>query len=299
MKGVFFYCTVPILYLFSILPFRVLYILSDILLFPVLFYIVGYRRKVVQSNLANSFPHLNQTERGKIEKDFYHHLSDLFVEIVKMFTISEKSLRKRFTYNTLPIVEDWFASDKSFVVTLGHYGNYEWLALSLDWFFPHLGAGPYHQMSNPFFDKLFLKARSKFGTQMFSTKDTGKFLRTPKPKPYTVTLANDQSAPPTKSYWTKFLNQDTSFFLGTEKIARDLDMPVVFAGIQKVKRGYYHTTFELICESPKEMKPGEILDRHAAMLERDIVSKPSQWLWTHKRWKHKMPENLLKGFTLK
>lgn len=299
MKAVVFYLTVPFLYLFSILPLKVLYFLADILLFPMLYFVLGYRKKVVRGNLELSFPEKSVSEIDKIEKKFYRHLADLFVEIIKMFTISEKALRKRMTFDYLPIAEKWFAENRSFVVTLGHFGNYEWLALSLDWLFPHLGAGPYHKMSNSYFDKLFFKARSRFGTQMFSTKETGSFLRSKKSKPFIVTLANDQSAPPLKSYWTTFLNQDTSFFLGTEKIARDLDMPVVFATIEKKDRGYYHTKLEVICEYPKEEPQGAILNRHAELLERDIQENPAQWLWTHRRWKHKKPANVVNGFVVK
>ncbi|SOE19875.1 KDO2-lipid IV(A) lauroyltransferase [Spirosomataceae bacterium TFI 002] len=299
MKAVVFYLTVPFLYLFSILPLKVLYFLADILLFPLLYFVLGYRKKVVRGNLELSFPEKSVSEINKIEKEFYRHLADLFVEIIKMFTISEKALRKRMTFDHLAIADKWFAENRSFVVTLGHFGNYEWLALSLDWLFPHLGAGPYHKMSNSYFDKLFFNARSRFGTQMFSTKETGSFLRSKKPKPFIVTLANDQSAPPLKSYWTTFLNQDTSFFLGTEKIARDLDMPVVFATIEKKDRGYYHTKLEVICEYPKEVPQGAILSKHAELLERDIKENPAQWLWTHRRWKHKKPANVVNGFVVK
>lgn len=299
MQRIAFYLTVPFLYLFSILPLRVLHFLSDLLLFPLLYYVLGYRKRVVRQNLSNSFPSKTPNDLIRIEKAFYHYLCDLFVEILKMFTISEKALRNRITFDHFKISDKWFKENRSFVLTLGHFGNYEWLALSLDWLFPHIGAGPYHQMSNPYFNKLFLRARSKFGTKMFSTKETGVFLRTPKEMPFTVTLANDQSAPPTKSFWTTFLNQDTSFFLGTEKIARDLNLPVVFARIKRTQRGKYHIEYELICEEPLEMPAGAILQKHAELLEADIIAQPELWLWTHRRWKHKKPANVENGFVVK
>ncbi len=188
------------------------------------------------------------------------------------------------------MTDKWFEEKRDFLVTLGHYGNYEWFAMLLDLEFKHLGSGPYHEIKNPYFNNMFKKMRTKWGTFMFPTHETYKLLKKGFDQTFQITLANDQSAPPTKSYWTTFLNQDTSFFYGTEKIAKQFDMPVLFAKISRTVRGKYTVTFEVITENPEEEKAGYILDKHAELLENQIKEKPQYWLWSHRRWKHKKPE---------
>lgn len=299
MQAIAYYLTLPFLFLFSVLPLTVLHLCSDVILFPLLYYVVGYRKGVVRKNLKNAFPEKPSNELLKIEKKFYHHLSDIFVETIKMFSVTKRELQKRFKYENMELLNDLFEKNKSVVLTLGHYGNYEWLAMSLGCDFKHLGSGPYREMHNPYFDKLFLRARSKFGTKMFPTYDTFKVIGQQYEKPIIVALANDQSAPPHKAYWTTFLNQDTSFFVGTERIAKKKDFAVVYAEIQKVKRGYYSTNFSLITDTPKDTKEGFIMKSHANLLETSLVKEPSPWLWTHKRWKNPKPSGLVNGFATK
>jgi Kdo2-lipid IVA lauroyltransferase/acyltransferase len=154
-------------------------------------------------------------------------------------------------------------------------------------------------MSNNYFNQLFYKSRTAFGSVFFPTFETFTMLKKEFEKPFVLFLANDQSAPPTKSYWTKFLNQDTTFFVGTEKIAKQLNLPVVYAHVTVPKKGHYTMTFELITENPKQTTEGFIMEKHASLLENDIIKYPEYWLWTHKRWKHKMPEGFTYGFNSK
>ena len=300
MQAISYYLTLPFLYFFSALPLKLLYFLSDVLVFPVLYYVAGYRKEVVRTNLLNAFPEKTDQERNAIEKKFYRYLSDLFVETIKVFTISKRELLKRMEYQPEPeAFSKWFREGRSYVLTLGHFGNYEWLGTSLDLGFTHKGTGPFRQMSNPYFNRLFLRSRSKYGTILYPTYQTVKEIVRLKGQPINVTLANDQAAPPKKSYWTTFLNQDTSFFVGTEKIARDFDMPVVFGKIQPKKRGYYKVSYEIISEHPAEAEPGEIMEKHARLLENQILEHPEFWLWSHRRWKHKRPDGVDVGFRLK
>lgn len=299
MQAIAYYLSLPFIYFFSLLPLPVLYFISDVLVYPVLYYVVGYRKKVVRTNLERSFPGKSQNELRQIEKKFYRFLSDLFMETVKFFTISKASLQRRFLISDdFTYFEKWFNENKSYVLTLGHYANYEWLALSLDFMGSHQGKGPFRKMSNPYFNDLFLKARSKFGTVLFPTYETMNELKKESPIPFNITLANDQSAPPKRAYWTTFLNQDTSFFIGTEKIAKDMEMPVVFANIERVKRGYYSVSFDLITEFPKQEETGVIMEKHARLLEKQIQKQPEFWLWSHRRWKHQKPKGLEKGFSI-
>jgi KDO2-lipid IV(A) lauroyltransferase len=297
MQAISYYLALPFIYFFSFLPLSVLYLISDILVYPVLYY-SGYRKKVVRTNLQNAFPEKTEKERRLIEKRFYRYLSDLFMETVKMFTISKKAITRRVRYaQESDILKEWFNESKSYVLTFGHYGNYEWVAITLDLGFSHKGTGPYHEMTNSYFNRLFLKSREKFGSILYPTYETTRRIIAYQGTPINVALANDQSAPPDKSYWTTFLNQDTSFFVGTEKIAQRYNMPVLFMEISRVKRGYYEINYKIISEDPQSLKEGEIMEQHARLLEEQIRRKPEYWLWSHRRWKHKKPDGVEKGFS--
>ena len=284
--------------LVSSLPLRFLYFLSSYVVYPILYYIVGYRKKVVKKNLKNSFPEKSSEELLAIEKKFYKYLSDIFLEILKSFTFSKESLRSRISFENFEILDESFSKNKSVIVTLGHIGNYEWIAK----IFPVASnvnfLVPFKKMTNPFFNSLFTKSREEFGATLFPTYETFNVLKDHKSTPYVLGLANDQSAPPDKAFWVKFLNQDTSFFVGTEKIACQMDFPVFFGHVTVPKRGYYHVKLERITEHPNSEKEGFILFNHAKLLEKDIVANPAYWLWTHKRWKHERPDGIGYGFNI-
>lgn len=296
MAALSYYLILPLLYFFSILPMKVLYRVSDYLIYPLLYKVIGYRKKVVAENLKNSFPEKTDAERLKIEVDFYHHISDLFVEIIKGFTISKKELSKRVLTDKDLVLVDLFNAGKNVILTVGHYGNYEWGCSAIPTATNHAVFVPYRKFTNPYFDKLFTRSREKLGVTLFHTTKTRKVLESLPETPYMLGLANDQAAPPKKSYWVKFLNQDTSFFNGTEKIAKQKNIPVYFGRMIKHSRGFYQMDYELITMTPQEEPEGFIMQRHAEMLEKDIKSRPEMWLWTHRRWKHKMPEDYKYGF---
>jgi Kdo2-lipid IVA lauroyltransferase/acyltransferase len=296
MQALIFYLLLPILMALSILPFSVLYVLSDMLVFPLFFYVIKYRRKVVKSNLRNSFPNKAEAELAFLEKQCYHYFADLVVEVLKSFTISKKALLRRFHFVNGQVFDPYFEAGKSVIVTMGHVGNYELGAKILPEKVKHQVVVPYKKLSNPYFEKLFRASRSRFGAIMFPTFDTYKLLENDFGGPILLGLANDQSAPPQKAFWTRFLNQDTSFFVGTEKIAKLYNFPVFFAHISVPKRGYYRVEFECITHQPAATEEGEIMNHHARLLEKDILEAPWLWMWTHKRWKHKMPSGAQYGF---
>lgn len=288
----------PFIFIFSKLPLRVLYFLSDYLLYPVLYRLLGYRTKVVSLNINNSLPEYSDAQKLKIEKDFYHYLCDLFVETIKSFSASPVFLAKHVKYNNVELLDKFYTNNKSVLLTLGHIGNYEWIAKSISLELKHLFLVPYHEMSNPSFDSLFKKSRTAFGAVFFPTYETIKVLRREFERPILLGLANDQSAPPNKAYWTRFLNQDTSFFVGTEKMAIQFGYPVVFGHVSVKKRGEYTLTFMEITQDPALMPEGEIMKQHAQMLEKNILEYPKYWLWSHRRWKHEMPEGIPYGFNI-
>lgn len=296
MQAISFYLLYPIIRLFSLLPLRAMYFISDYLVYPVLYRVLGYRKKVVRENMRRVFPDKTEAERQEIERKFYHYLSDLFMETVKGFTLSEKELARRVAFTNLEVLQQMYRENPGLVLTLGHVGNYEWLAQYVPWASGTRVGVPYRKFTNPYFDEAFRVSRERGGGILFHTQNTFDFIRREKGK-YVLALANDQSAPAEKSYWVKFLNQDTSFFEGTEKIARQLKFPVLFVDIRVPERGKYSITFVPITYDPGKEPLGAILGEHARLLEENIYHAPEYWLWSHKRWKHKKPAGFTYGFT--
>jgi Kdo2-lipid IVA lauroyltransferase/acyltransferase len=282
--GIFF------LYLLSLLPFWLLYIISDIL-FVVIFYLVGYRRKVVQENLRNSFPEKTDKERAVIEKKYYRYLGDLMVETVKMITISQKAVSKRVTPANLEVMNGIFQQGRSVIGAVGHYCNWEVANLGLSSYFDAKLLVVYKPLSNPVMDKFFIDMRSRLGSMLVAMKDTARTMVKFKDQPTFSLLVADQT--PTKHeafYFTEFLNQPTAFFLGIEKLAKLTNQVVVFCDVKRIKRGYYEYTFIPITEKPKETAEYEITNAYIKCLEEMIRREPQYWLWSHRRWKFK-PED--------
>ncbi len=288
-----FYIFYPLLWILSLLPLRVLYLLSD-LLYPLVYYIVRYRRKVVRQNLINSFPDYTTTEITAIEKRFYHFFCDLIIEILYNLTSSASEMKQRVQIENAEEINQHAANNQTVMIMTGHYGNWEWSS-AIGLHFPEgfLAYPVYKQLSNKHFDKLMIKMRSKHGAvcvekdqvlrKIFEIKNEG--------KSGAFAMIADQT-PRWRNirHWARFLNQDTAVFSGTEHIAKKYNFPVYYADIQRVKRGYYHVTFTPIALEPKETAENEITDTFMSMLEQRIQARPEFWLWSHKRWKHKREE---------
>lgn len=289
MQTIISYILYGTIWLISLLPLRLLYIISDFN-YLLLAYIIRYRRKVIDNNLKNSFPDKSNKERAAIRKEFYKHLCDYTVETFKLLNMSKKEILKRCIDKNPEVMSKFFDEGRSVVGILGHYGNWEWLSS-----YPLINSKPkflpiYKPLHNKLMDKMFFELRSHFGAEPLKKKDVLRCLISNK-KEGNITLTGfigDQT--PTKTnikYWTKFLNQDTPIFLGVEKIARKLNYPVVFVSMQKVKRGHYEVHTQLISENPKDTAEFEITEAHTRLLEKSIQDNPAYWLWSHKRWKHK------------
>jgi Kdo2-lipid IVA lauroyltransferase/acyltransferase len=295
MKGLFYYILLPFIYLLSLLPFPILYRVSDGFYF-ILYYIIGYRKKVAMQNLRNAFPEKSEAEIKRLCKDFYHYLCDLFLETFKTLTISRSSMLKHCTLS--PAAKDIFdrfnQEGKSIVLVMGHYGNWEWAGNTYSLLCKQKLFVVYHPVANKYFDGLMYRMRTRFGTGLIAMKDTFKDMVKHKAMTSTTAFIADQTPPPENAFWTNFLNQDTPIFRGTEKIAKKLGYPIVYITIKRLKRGYYNILAEVLSEDSKNTAEGEISELHTARLEKDIREQPELWLWTHKRWKHKRPtENKL------
>jgi KDO2-lipid IV(A) lauroyltransferase len=271
----------------SVLPFRILYILSDILFF-FLYYVTGYRKKVVIKNLTNSFPDLSAKELNAIAKNFYHHLCDLVVESLKIFTISSKQGHQRMKILNPEFINSYYEKGQSIIMAGGHLNNWELFAVVIDEDIKHKSIAIYQPLVNKFFDSKMRKSRSRYGLRMISTKIVKKVFEEEKQNITATIFASDQSpSNPNNAYWLKFLNQDTGVLFGVEKYAREYNYPVVYGKINKIKRGHYTYEFAEVTNDPSSEPYGKITETFTKMLERDIVANPSFWLWSHKRWKHK------------
>ncbi|MAY84511.1 MAG: lauroyl acyltransferase [Flavobacteriales bacterium] len=276
----------------SLLPLGVLHGLSY-LVYLIVYKLLGYRTKVVHSNLKGSFPEKSESEIKSIMNKFYLHLCDLIVESVKGFSISHKAVKKRMKFKNMDIVDRLHKQGKHMVVAGGHYGNWELFALAIGDATAYSPLALYTPLASDFFNKKFLKSRGKYGLKLLSVKEIRSKLSELMEEQYMVIFGTDQS--PRKSqraYWTKFLNQTTGVQYGAEKIALEFDAAVTFFNIYKVKRGYYEVDCQLICESAKETEYGYITEMHTKLLEAVVRKQPEFWLWSHKRWKHSPPEDV-------
>lgn len=271
----------------SLLPFPVLYGLSNVLYF-FLYHVFGYRKKVVLTNLRNSFPEKNEVEIRKIAGLFYRHLCDVIVESLKSFTISQDEILQRMVLTNPELLNGYFDRGKSIILSGGHYNNWEWIAVGLDQQMKHQTVAIYKTLTNKFFDEKMRNTRSRYGLKMISTKKVKSFLEESKDQLTATIFANDQSPRKTdNNFWMKFLNQDTAVPFGAEKFAKDYNYPVLFGSINKVKRGFYTITFEVVENDPVNSPHGYISEKTTKLLEEQIIKEPQYWLWTHRRWKHK------------
>jgi KDO2-lipid IV(A) lauroyltransferase len=274
----------------SLLPFGVLYIISD-LLYYLFYYLIGYRKKVVLANIRNSFPEKTDDEINSLCKLFYRHLCDIVVESIKSFTISEKQILKRMNLLNPEIINHYFEKNQSVILAGGHYNNWEWIAVGAGLQMKHRAYALYKQLSNKFLDKKMQSTRGKYGLKMISTKNVKELFDSKFDKPIATIFAFDQSpSNPSKGQWIRFLNQDTNVLTGTERFAVKYNQPVLFGTINKLKRGYYQFRFQLITENPSTTSEGEITTIINKKLEEEILKAPQYWLWTHRKWKHKKQE---------
>lgn len=281
------------MFLHALLPFRVLYVLSD-LLYLIVYKLVGYRLKVVRTNLRNSFPDKSEAELKDIEKRFYHHFCDYFVETVKLLHISDKEAEKRIVFKNTEIVKELMKDGNSGLMYLGHYGNWEWVPSLTRHFQDGEKLGQiYKRLKNKAVDDIFLKIRSRFGSFGIEKNDTlREIVRLKRANERTLIGFMADQIPSARNihYWTEFLNQDTAVFTGVERIAKQSGFSVTYLDITKIKRGYYSCEVKLISAQPKEEEEFAITERYIREMEKTILREPAYWLWTHKRWKYKREE---------
>lgn len=286
-----FYCLlVPL----SLLPMWMLYGISNLISF-ILQHILKYRVKVVETNLKKSFPNKTEEELKTIKNQFYNHLSDVFIEGLKILTISKTNLIKRYSCQNKEILDKYYQNNQSLIFVSSHHNNWEYMVLSLGMQFPFQAVGVGKRMTNSTFGNLMHKKRTRYGTEVCYSDNVKALIEQKKQEktPTIFMLLADQSPNDKhKCYWTEFLNQDTPVIFGPENLAKKENYPIIYYRVNKIKRGYY--SFELIPleDKPQETQYGEITLKYLSELEKTIKQAPQYWLWSHKRWKHQRPKSI-------
>jgi KDO2-lipid IV(A) lauroyltransferase len=278
----------PILWFVSILPFRLLYTVSD-LLYILMYHVFRYRKQTVKDNLRLVFPEKSDLEIKTITKKFFHHFCDMILESIKSMTISLESMKARYTFKNLDIIKDFEKQNKSIVVMCAHYGSWEWIFI-LQTYTTHRGYAVYKRLQNKYFDRLIKSIRARYNSYLITTKETFSVLEDAKKNGILSMngFISDQTPKKEKArHWNEFMGINVPIHTGAEALAKKLDMPIVFFAVERKKRGYYEATFQTLAENPTDFKDYEITDKFLKLVETQIHEAPEYYLWTHKRWKHR------------
>lgn len=290
MQLLVFVLVYPFLWLISILPHRLFYGFSDVVFFFV-YRVVGYRRKVVQKNLKLVFPNKDATEIHRVEKDFFRHMCDMFLETVKTMNLSKEQVRKKYNVLNIDVLKE-LEKERSILIVCSHYANWEW-NVSINNYVTSKGYAVYQKIGNDYFDTFIRKVRARWNTTLITQQQTVKTVVRDK-RDGTIGIfgmVSDQSPQAHKAqYWSEFMGIKVPIFNGAETMARKLGLAVVFLKVSKVKRGYYQAEFIPIAANGKDTKENEITNTFLRLTEQQIQEKPEHYLWTHKRWKHRGKE---------
>ena len=272
-------------YLFSLLPWRFMYLLSDIVAF-ILQRVVKYRVEVVKQNLSIAFPNKTVLERKKIANDFYRQFTDSFIETFKLLSMSDKTFEKRFSSN-YEVLNDLYKTGQNVQIMAGHFFNWEFANWGVAKYGDYPFIAVYMPLSNPHFNKIILGLRKRYGSIMIpATNFRAQFQKFATKGRYAMALAADQNpGNPLSAFWVPFFGQLTPFVKGPEKGAKLNNTAQVFVHFYRVKRGYYHSEYEIMTTSPNYFKDGQLTALYVKVLEEKIKQNPSNYLWTHRRWR--------------
>jgi KDO2-lipid IV(A) lauroyltransferase len=292
MTSLGYYLLLGITWLVSVTPYWLLYRISD-LLYLIIFYLSGYRKKTVYKNLHLVFPEKNSREIDLIARAFYRHFSDFLLESLKCLSVPVKRHDKRFRFLNMDIIHSLEVEKKDFALVSAHYNNWEWLI-----FFPlkmiHKFLAIYRPLHNKTADRISRRIRGRANPVLVPMEHVFREAlkyRSEK-RLFSIWFLADQRPPKTSRFWTTFLNQEVAFFEGMEKISRRLGLAVVFMDIQKIKRGHYEVYFKKLFDNAAATSENEVMLSCIAEMEKEILLKPEFWLWSHNRFKHKRPEHI-------
>lgn len=274
--------------LISRLPFRVLYVISDFLSF-VARRVVGYRKNVIIKNLKNSFPERKEEDLVALIPGIYRNLTDVMLETFKLLTISEKELKRRVRFVNADYVNQFHRDNTPIIITTSHLCNWEWMLVASSLVLSAPIDGVYQHINNSFFEKLMFRIRGRFGAIPVEKNHVFRESLKKRNVSHILALVADQSPPRSDKnvYWTTFLNQETVFYNGMERIGSGFNWPILYAKMRRIKRGFYEMEFIELESDPADKKPGTMVTKYAAILEDLIREHPTDWLWSHNRWKRK------------
>ena len=281
-----YYVVYSLLYLLSLIPLRLLYLLSDCV-FVLLYYVTGYRKQVVMENLAIAFPEKTLKELRRIARSFYRNFVDNFIETLKLISADEKFLRRHFAIMNPELLEELWKNGRKCQVHMGHNFNWELANMAMPFYTSYTFLVVYMPLSNKIFDRLFLQIRKRTGSVLLPATDMNRYLLPYRKSQYMLTLVADQApGNPESSYWLNFFGRPTAFLRAPERGARIGDIPVLFGNMHKTRRGYYLGEFETGAQYPSQLPEGELTRRYVDFMERSIRKYPDLYLWSHRRWKH-------------
>lgn len=290
MQLLVFLLVYPLLWLVSILPHPIFYAFSDFV-FVIIFHVVGYRRKVVRANLKLVFPEKPETELKRIEKAFYRHMCDSFLETIKTISLSKEAVKRKYKVLNPEVVQH-LEKRTSILIVCAHYANWEW-NVSINNYVQSKGYAVYQKIGNPYFDRFIKKVRAKWNTTLITQQETVKTVVRDKKNGVIgiFGMVSDQSPQWHRAqYWSPFMGIRVPVFNGAETMARKMGLAVVFLKVSKVKRGHYQAELIPITANGKETGPNEITETFLRLTEAQIRERPEHYLWTHRRWKHRGKE---------
>lgn len=274
-----------VLYLLSLLPMWLLYGIADFC-FLILYYIIGYRKKVVADNLRIAFPTKTAAERKAIERKFYRNFTDSFLETVKAFSASEAFIKQRFKGDYSLVQAMYEKGYQKVQLHTGHNFNWEYASLSLPLYSAFPALVVYMPITNKTLDKIFLKMRSRTGAHLLSAVYIRNEILPFRNQRYALALVADQNpVNPAHAWWVDFFGKPTPFLKAPESGARRGNVPVLFSYFKREKRGHYTIFYELAHEQPAQLQAGELTKQYANFLQAAIEQQPDNWLWSHRRWK--------------
>lgn len=287
MQLLLFAIVYPFAWIFSRLPMRILYMISDVLFFMT-YHLFGYRKEVVLKNISYAFPNYSLKEKEQLSKKFFKHFTDILMESVKGFTMSKEEILKRYQYKNPEIVNSYLKKGKSIALVGAHQANWEW-SVNMPLVIETKIFGTYNKLRNPYFEKALKKSRERFGIIGIKTYETVKEMLYNHKQNIQggYILLSDQSPLVEKTfYWSNFFGVKVPVHSGLEMLAKKFDLVVINYHTKKIKRGYYITEFELITENPQEFENFEITEKYLRLTEKNIKLQPEYYLWSHNRFKH-------------
>ncbi len=288
MQLVVYILVYPLLWLISRLPFKIIYFISDGV-HILLYHVIGYRKKVVRNNLSLAFPEKSDEERLLIEKEFYKHFCDMFLEMIKTLGITNKQMKKRYVFTNVEVMQKLESEGKNIMIMMPHYASWEWV-FSLNSMVKSKAYAIYQPIQNKYFDRLVRNIRSKYGTTLIKTYESRNIIAAAKEtnELITVGIISDQSPMLQRArHWAKFMDVLVPIHVGAEELCKSHGMIPVYLKVKKVGRGYYQATFKILTENPSAIANYEISEAFMKETEKSIREAPEYYFWTHKRWKHK------------